>query len=118
MRHRKKLNRLGLGRAHRRILLKNLATSLVMRGSIETTVIKAKALRSYVARLIAVAKQENTMNAIRRLHVLLTNEEASKKLLSVLKKRYENRSSGFTRLTPVKYRKGDNAKIIRIELLA
>lgn len=118
MRHRKKLNRLGRGRAHRRLLLKNLAASLVMHGSIETTEIKAKSLRSYVARLISIAKQKNTMNAIRKLDKVLHHEEASRKLLGDLKKRYEGRTSGFTRLTPVKYRKGDNALVMRIELLA
>ena len=118
MRHRKKLKRLGIKSSHRRQLMRNLAAALIVHGSIETTAIKAKALSPFVSRLITIAKKDETKHAIRKLDMDLHNEEASRKLMTELKKRYEHRSSGFIRLTPVKYRKGDNALVTRVELLS
>lgn len=117
MRHCDRKKQLGRGRDHRRSMLRNLATSLVLNEKIKTTEIKAKALRSKIDRVMAIAKKKDAMNAIRMLQPHVFSEAASRKIMTTLKERYAGRNSGFTRISPVKFRKGDNAKIVQIELI-
>ena len=117
MRHRKKLLKLGRKRDHRRGLLRNLTNDLILHGKIQTTGVKAKALRMEIDRVISVAKQGKNMSTIRKLEKHGIRSVASKKLFDTYMSRYTDRSSGFITTSPVKFRKGDNALLVQITLL-
>lgn len=117
MRHRKKLPKLGRGRDHRRGLLRNLTNDLMLHGKIQTTEVKAKALRMEIDHLITIAKQGKSMSTIRKLEQYGIRPAVSKKLFDTYISRYTDRSSGFSTISPVKFRKGDNALLVQISLL-
>jgi len=102
--------RLGGGPAHERLMLANLATALFEHGRITTTEAKAKRLRPLAERLITFAKRGD-LHARRR--VLTVVHE----LFTEIGPRYENRHGGYTRITKVGPRKGDNAPMAVIELV-
>jgi len=117
MRHRvigKKLNR---DKDHRQALMKNLASSLLLHGKIETTLVKAKFIRPFVEKLITKAK-DNSYNSLRLLRSRLGNEEALNKLFSDIAPSYKDRNGGYTRIQRTgKIRKGDNSELATIELV-
>jgi large subunit ribosomal protein L17 len=118
MRHRvvgKKLNR---DKDHREALLKNLASSLLINGKIETTLTKAKFVRPFVEKLITKAK-DNSFNALRLVRSRLGNEIALEKLFSEVAPSFKERNGGYTRIQRVgKIRKGDNSELATIELIS
>lgn len=117
MRHKKKTtSKLGRDKAHRKALLKNLATSIIIYEKVQTTVAKAKTVAPLVEKLITVAKTKDKVNAIRQIEKLIQHENCSRKIFEVLVDRYKDRDSGYTRITPIKIRKGDAAPIVQIEL--
>lgn len=120
MRHRiKKTAKLGRKSDHRQLLLRNLATSIILSGKIKTTETKASTLQPFVDNLIANTKSKaNDREAIRYLKSVLLDEKAQKIVLQDLKKKYADRSSGFTRITPLGVRAGDGAKKVLIELIS
>jgi len=117
VRHQKKQIKLGRPRDARRLLLGNLATSLVIHEKIQTTRAKAKAVQPLVDELIHIAKTKDKRQAIRRLMAVMQSELGSRKIMEELIKRYTDRSSGFTRITPIKFRAGDAAPLVQIELI-
>jgi large subunit ribosomal protein L17 len=117
MRHRVKKSVLNKPRDQRRLLLKNLATSLVLHEKIKTTEAKAKALQPYFEKLVVKAKKPNKMLAIRAVNAVLNSELGSKKMIEVLATKYEKRESGFTRITKIGFRNGDTAPLVQIELV-
>lgn len=117
MRHRKKLKTLGLKKSHRESLLKNLIASLVINEKIKTTDNRAKALAQKFDRLMSLVKKQEEREAIRTIAQQVFTATASRKLISELKPRYENRTSGFTRITRLGLRKGDSALLVQIELV-
>lgn len=117
MRHRKKLAKLGRKRDYRRGLLRNLMNDLLLHGRLKTTEVKAKALRQWIDRVIVIGKQGASMPTIRKLQQYGIRETASRKLFAEYVPRYGNRKSGFTTISPVKLRKGDNALLIQISLI-
>jgi len=117
MRHLKKQNKLSLRRKRRAGLLRNLAQSLIIYEQITTTEAKAKALKSYVERIISNAKKAEKRNAIRLANSYFTDKNASKKLMEVIVKKYADKTSGFTRIIKTKERVGDAAKMAIIELI-
>jgi len=123
MRHRIKRSKIG-GREpdHRNALVKNLITSLILHEKIKTTEAKAKAIAPRVDRLITKAKSvasgaKSEREIIRDFKTELFDENASRKLLEELAKRYSDRTSGFTRITHFKNRHGDAAPVVYIELV-
>lgn len=116
MRHNVKKTQLNLPRDQRRILLKNLATSLIMHERIQTTQTRAKALRSFMDKLIIAAKGDNKLVAIRRVNALVDDKKSAQKLIDTIAKRYEQKNSGFTRIIKLGHRAGDAAPIVSIEL--
>lgn len=116
MRHRKKGKKLGRTKDQRRLLCKNLAADLILKEKIKTTEAKAKFARSYVERLITLAKVRN-LAAKQRLHSLLTNKKAEKKLLTVIAPKYKERAGGYTRILKLKERPGDRAPMVLFELV-
>lgn len=102
---------------HARLLQRNLVTSLVLYESIRTTRKRAKVIQPMIDRLISTAKRVNTHNAIRSLNAVVTDKNASRKIMEVLVKRYATRPSGFTTLKAVGARKGDGAELVDLTLV-
>lgn len=117
MRHRKKIAKLNKKPKHRRGMLRNLATSVILYDKIQTTEAKAKAIRPTIEKLIMLTKKKDRVHAIRQANRILFHKNASKKLFEELAKRYTKRNSGFTRIIPIKLRSGDNARIVQLSLL-
>ena len=109
--------RLGGSPAHERLLLANLATSLFEHGRITTTEAKAKRLRPFAERLISKAKRGDLHN---RREVLRTirNKDVLHKLFAEIGPFFADRDGGYTRITKTMPRKGDNAKMAVIALVA
>ena len=119
MRHRvkKHLHLNGKDTNHRKAVVRNLLTSLFTHKSLETTEKRALAMEPLAHRLIEVAKGDHTeYNKIRMIGAELFTKEASVSLMS-LAKNYASTKGGYTRITPIKYRDGDNAKLVKIELV-
>ncbi|MEQ1849169.1 MAG: 50S ribosomal protein L17 [Candidatus Peribacteraceae bacterium] len=117
MRHRNNSKRLGRKPDQARQLLKNLATSVLLYERVRTTKKRAEVVRGVIDRIITIGKTDRTDLAIRKLTVMVTDKNASKKVLEVYKKRYADRPSGFTRMKPVGMRKGDGALLVDLELV-
>lgn len=103
---------------HRKAMQRNLLTSFFLHKGIKTTEKKAKSIVPMIDKLINVANTKDEMNAIRYVMQHLFTEEASKELFSNVAPKYKDKkSSGFTRIVPIKYRDGDNAKLVLLELV-
>lgn len=118
MRHRDARQRLKQKPAHARMLKRNLVTSLLLYESVRTTRARAKAVQPVIDRLITIAKKRPPYLAIRSINRVITDRNASRKIMEVFKDRYAGRSSGLTRMTPVGVRKGDGALLVDISLVA
>ncbi|MGI5127403.1 50S ribosomal protein L17 [Pseudonocardia sp. CA-107938] len=108
--------RLGGSPAHQRLILANLATSLFQHGRITTTEAKAKRLRPYAERLISKAKQGDLHN-IRQIAKVIRDKDVIHRLVSEIGPFFADRNGGYTRITRVMPRKGDNAPMAVIELI-
>ncbi|MCA1942089.1 MAG: 50S ribosomal protein L17 [Yonghaparkia sp.] len=108
--------RLGGGPAHERLLLANLATALFTHQRITTTETKAKRLRPLAERLITFAKRGD-LHARRRVMRIVTDKTAVHLLFTEIAPLMAEREGGYTRITKVGYRKGDNAPMAVIELV-
>lgn len=108
--------RLGGGPAHERLLLAGLATALFEHGKITTTEAKAKRLRPLAERLITFAKRGD-LHARRRVLSVVSNKTVVHELFTEIGPRYANREGGYTRITKIGPRKGDNAPMAVIELV-
>ena len=117
MRHRDRRQRLTQKPAHARMLKRNLATSLFLYESVRTTLSRARAVQPIIDRLVTIAKKRPTHVAIRQINQVVTDKNASRKIIEVLAKRYENRSSGLTRVVAAGSRNGDGAKLVDITLI-
>lgn len=117
MRHKVKKLSLGLPRDQRHLMIGNLATSLVLHEKIQTTTAKAKALQPVMERLISSAKKSDKKMAIREVNEVVQNELSSRKLIEEISKRYQDKTSGFTRIVKIGFRAGDAAPIVQIELV-
>ena len=109
-------SRLGGGPAHERLMLANLATALFEHGKITTTEAKAKRLRPLAERLITFAKRGD-LHARRRVMTVVHDKSVVHELFTEIGPRYENRPGGYTRITRIGPRKGDNAPMAVIELV-
>ena len=116
MRHNKAINHLGRKSGHRKALLSNMATSLILHKRITTTVAKAKALKSYVEPLITKSKEDTTHNR-RVVFSYLKNKEAVKELFSIIAPKIADRPGGYTRVLHTGFRQGDGADMALIELV-
>jgi large subunit ribosomal protein L17 len=116
MRHGKKNNHLGRTVTHRRALLSNLASSLILEKRLTTTVAKAKELRKYVEPLITKSKTDS-VHTRRTVFSYLQNKESVKELFGPVADKVTNRPGGYTRIIKLGNRLGDNADICLIELV-
>ena len=108
--------RLGGGPAHEKLMLANLATSLFEHGRITTTETKAKRLRPLAEKLVTFAKRGD-LHARRQVMTTIRDKDVVHTLFAEIGPRYENRPGGYTRITKVGPRKGDNAPMAVIELV-
>lgn len=108
--------RLGGGPAHERLLLANLAAALYTHGAITTTETKAKRLRPLAERLITFAKRGD-LHARRRVLSVIGDKEVVHVLFTEIAPQVADREGGYTRITKIGNRKGDNAPMARIELV-
>jgi large subunit ribosomal protein L17 len=116
MRHGKKINHLGRTAAHRKAMLSNLASSLILHKRVSTTVAKAKALRKYVEPLLTKSKNDTT-HSRRTVFAYLQNKESVQELFDTVAAKIANRPGGYTRILKTGYRLGDNAEMCVIELV-
>ena len=108
--------RLGGGPAHERLLLRNMATSLFKHGKITTTETKAKRLRPLAERLVTAAKRGD-LHARRRVLAQITDKSVVHTLFTDIAPQVADRQGGYTRITKLGFRKGDNAPLALIELV-
>jgi large subunit ribosomal protein L17 len=117
MRHGKKINHLGRTASHRKALLSNMASSLILEKRITTTVAKAKALRKYVEPLLTKSKNDTT-HSRRTVFSYLQNKDSVKELFSSVASKIAERAGGYTRIIKMgDVRAGDNADMCLIELV-
>ena len=116
MRHNKAINHLGRNSGHRKALLANMATALILNKRIETTVAKAKALKMYVEPLITKSKDDST-HSRRTVFSYLKNNEAVNELFRTVAPKIADRPGGYTRVLKTGFRQGDGADMALIELV-
>ena len=116
MRHGDKVNNLGRKSAHRKAMLANMASSLILHKRITTTVAKAKALRVYVEPLLTKSKDDST-HSRRTVFAYLKSKEAVHMLFKDIAAKIADRPGGYTRILKTGIRLGDNADMCLIELV-
>jgi large subunit ribosomal protein L17 len=116
MRHRKAGRSLRRTSEQKLALMRNLASSLIEHGAIETTVAKAKELRPFVEKLITKAKA-GTLHARRLAGRHIQKRETADKLFQEVGPKFATRKGGYTRILKTGHRKGDGAEMARIELV-
>lgn len=108
--------KLGRDSAHRMAMLRAMVTFLLEKGKIETTVYRAKEVRSMCEKMITLAKENNLHNKRMALG-FITKEEVVKKLFDEIAPKYADKNGGYTRVTKLGPRRGDAAEMAIIELL-
>lgn len=116
MRHRKKFNHLGRTSAHRKAMLSNMATSLILHKRIKTTLAKAKALRLFVEPIITKSKDDST-HSRRVVFSMLKSKFAVSELFREISPKVADRPGGYTRIIKTGFRQGDAAEMCIIELV-
>jgi len=116
MRHGKKVNHLGRTDSHRKAMLGNMATSLILHKRITTTLAKAKALRVYVEPILTKSKSDTT-HSRRTVFSYLQDKDAVSILFRDIAEKIANRPGGYTRIIKMENRLGDNAEMAIIELV-
>lgn len=108
--------KLGRSSAHRKAMLRNMTTSLLESGRIKTTVPRAKEVRRTAEKMITLGKKGD-LAARRRAAAYITKPEVVQKLFSEIAPNYQDRQGGYTRITKLGPRLGDNADMAYIELV-
>lgn len=116
MRHNKNFNHLGRQAGHRKAMLSNMASSLIMHKRIETTVAKAKAVKQFVEPLVTRSK-EDTTHSRRVVFSYLKQKEAVTELFRTIAPKIADRPGGYTRILKTGFRLGDGADMCIIEFV-
>ncbi len=116
MRHRQKGRQLGRTVAHKRAMLRNMATSLFKNERVVTTQAKAKELRPFAERLITLARRGD-LHARRQVERHIRDRDVQGRLFQEIGPRFAARPGGYTRILRIGHRPGDGAEMARIELL-
>ena len=116
MRHRNAGFKLGRNTSHRRALLRNLVTSVIVEDRVETTVAKAKAVRPHVEKMITLGKKGDLASRRLALSFLMTDQSVDR-LFDTVAPRYGDRAGGYLRIVRTGFQKGDGAEKAFIELL-
>lgn len=115
MRHRNTVNKLNRAKTERVSLIRNLLKSIVIHETINTTENRYKAIRSHFDKLINQAKIEDN-SSFRRLFAILRDEKLCQKAMDIAKT-FEGRTGGYLRVYKLDNRGGDNAKMVKVELV-
>lgn len=107
--------KLGMKTDHRKAMLRNMVTSLLKEGRIETTEPRAKELRRVAEKMITLGKKGD-LHARRQALAYIREEDVVRKLFSEIAPRYADRQGGYTRIIKKGYRRGDAAEMVLIEL--
>ena len=116
MRHNKAVNHLGRKSGHRKALLANMASSLIMKKRISTTEAKAKALKPYVEPLITKSKDDST-HSRRVVFSYLKDKNATSELFRVIAPKVADRPGGYLRILHTGFRKGDGGETVLVEFV-
>lgn len=116
MRHGKSGKKLSRSVSHRRALLRNMASSIILHERAETTLIKAKALRPLIEKLITMARTD-TLHTRRQAYSYLLDKSAVHKLFADVAPRFKERNGGYTRVVRTGFRHGDAAQMAVIEFV-
>mgnify|MGYP000059837165 FL=1 len=108
--------KLGRPTDQRKAMLRNLVTSLLENGKIETTLTRAKEARSIAEKMITLGKRKN-LHARRQALSYLTKEEVVAKLFDEISPQYADRNGGYTRILRIGPRRGDAAEMVILELI-
>ena len=108
--------KLGRDTAHRTAMLRAMVTFLLENGKIETTVTRAKEVRSVAEKMITAAKQDD-LHSKRQVYSFITKETVAKKVFDEIAPRYSDRNGGYTRIIKTGTRRGDAAEMAIIELV-
>ena len=116
MRHRNAGFKLGRNTSHRRAMLRNLVTSVILMDRVETTITKCKATRPLIEKMITLGKR-GTVHARRQAAAYLMTPESVDRLFATVAPRYADRQGGYLRIIRTGIRKGDASEMAYIELL-
>ncbi len=116
IRHRNAGFKLGRNTSHRRALLRNLVTSVIVEDRVETTVAKAKAVRPHIEKMITLGKKGD-LHSRRQALSFLQTDAAVTRLFGEVAKRYSDRQGGYLRIVRTGFQQGDGADKAFIELL-
>ncbi|MBM01561.1 MAG: 50S ribosomal protein L17 [Chloroflexi bacterium] len=116
MRHRVSGYKLSRKTGSRKALYRNLVAECIKRGKIRTTYAKAKAIQPKLEKIITLGRK-GTLNDRRKAYAFLNDDMVLDELFSVISKKFEQRSSGFTRITKLGYRKGDSTHLVELSIL-
>jgi large subunit ribosomal protein L17 len=116
MRHRNSTKTLGREKSPRDLMLRNLASSIIIYEKVQTTEAKAKVVKSLVEKAITISK-DDTLTSRRKLISLLPQKMAVKKAMEILGRRYKDKKGGYTRIIKLGARQGDAAEMVQIELV-
>ena len=116
MRHRNAGYKLGRNTSHRRAMLRNLVTSVILMDRVETTVTKCKATRPLIEKMITLGKR-GTVHARRQAAAYLMTPESVDRLFAIVAPRYGARNGGYLRIVRTAWQKGDGAEKAFVELL-
>ena len=108
--------KLGRTSDHRKAMLRAMVTYLLENGRIETTVYRAKDVRSMAEKMITLGK-DNSLHCKRQIYSYITKETVAKKLMDEIAPQYAERNGGYTRITKIGPRRGDAAEMAVIELV-
>ena len=108
--------KLGRSSDHRKAMLRAMVTYLLEKGKIETTVTRAKEVRSMAEKMITTAKQDN-LHSKRRVYSFITKESVAKKVFDEIAPNYKEKNGGYTRIVKIGPRRGDAAEMAIIELV-
>lgn len=115
MRHRNRRSKLGMKTSHRKATLRNIARSLLKYQRIEISLARAKEVRRLVEHLITLSK-DDTLNSRRRAYDILSSRDLVGRLFKETAPLFKNRASGYTRIIPIGFRRGDGASMCLLEL--
>ena len=108
--------KLGRSSDHRKAMLRAMVTYLLEKGKIETTVTRAKEVRSMAEKMITTAKQDN-LHSKRQVYSFITKEREKKKVFDEIAPNYKEKNGGYTRIVKIGPRRGDAAEMAIIELV-
>ncbi len=115
MRHRVQTSQMNRDKDHRKALLRNMCTSFIEHGKMETTLAKAKYVKPFIEKTVTKAKKGADFTNIKNIRAIVTTTKAERMLFADIAPKYATRNGGYTRIVKLGFRAGDNAEMARLE---